>query len=241
MIQGKTVLGIVPARGGSKRIPRKNLVELAGKPLIAYTIEAGLRSRFIDTVVVSTDDREIADVSRSLGAQVPFLRPAELALDESSTFDAVQHAVDYYKQIGKEFGYIVLLQATSPLRDSGDIDNAVELLLHKQADAVISVCEVEHNPLWANKLPEDLSMNGFLTEAVKNKRSQDLAKYYRLNGAIYICAIERLLQEKSFSIKENIFAYIMPLEKSVDIDTMLDLKLCEILLKEDSKALHAQD
>jgi len=242
MIEEKTVLGIIPARGGSKRIPRKNLIKLAHKPLIAYTIEAGLHSPYIDTLVVSTDDREIADVAITHNAQVPFLRPIELARDESCTFEAIRHSIEYYRDIEKrEFDFVVLLQPTSPLRDSSDINEALEFLIYKRADAVISVCEVEHSPLWTNTLPVDLSMAGFLRADVKNLHSQDLRRYYRLNGAIYICNTRRLLAEKSFFIMDNVYAYIMPKEKSVDVDTMLDLKLCEILLKEGMRATHDQD
>lgn len=239
MIGSEKILGIIPARGGSKRLPRKNLVSLAGRPLISYTIEAGLQSRYVDELLVSTDDCEIADVSLAYGVKVPFLRPPELARDESNTFDVIQHAVEYYKNSEKkEFDYVMLLQPTSPLRNSTDIDTAVELLMQKRADAVVSVCEVEHSPLWANTLPADLSMAGFLRSDVQNKRSQDLGKYYRLNGAVYICKTQRLLQEKTFFLKDNIFAYVMSQEKSVDVDTVIDLKLCEILLKESLMSVH---
>lgn len=242
MIGGESILCIIPARGGSKRIPRKNLMILEGRPLIAYTIEAGLHSRHIDELLVSTDDLEIANVSRAYGLSVPFMRPSELSQDESSTFGVIQHAIEYYRgHEKKEFTYVMLLQPTSPLRDATEIDKAVEFLMQRRADAVVSVCEVEHSPLWVNTLPEDLSMAGFLRAEVQNRRSQDLEKYYRLNGAVYICRIERLLQERTFFIKDKIFAYVMSQEKSVDVDTMLDLKLCEILLKERIMAAHGQD
>lgn len=226
-------LGIIPARGGSKRLPRKNLLPVAGKPLISYTIQAGLQSHFIDELMVSTDDTEIARVSVECGATVPFMRPSELANDETSTFEVVRHAIDYYKTIeGRLFEYIVLLQPTSPLRDEVEIDNAVLFLQKNKADAVVSVSEPDHSPLWCNTLPDNLSMEGFLREDVKYKRSQELDQYYRLNGAIYILSISRLMEEKTFFLKSNIFAYIMPQKKSVDIDTALDLKLCELLLQE---------
>lgn len=227
------VLGIIPARGGSKRLPRKNLLPLVGKPLISHTIKAGLQSHCIDELMVSTDDPEIARVSFENGANVPFMRPSELAQDDTSTFEVVKHAIDYYKSVeGRLFEYVVLLQPTSPLRDWTEIDNAM-LLMHKnEADAVISVSEPDHTPLWCNTLPDNLSMEGFLRDDVKFKRSQELDRYYRLNGAIYISNISRLLVEKTFFLKNNIFAYIMPQEKSVDIDTALDLKLCEVLMQE---------
>ena len=227
------VLGIIPARGGSKRLPRKNLLPLAGKPLISYTIQAGLQSHCFDELMVSTDDVEIKRVSVEYGANVPFMRPSDLALDDTSTFAVVRHAIDYYEKVeGRLFEYVVLLQPTSPLRDGADIDNALLLMHKKNADAVISVSEVDHPPLWCNMLPDDLSMAGFLRDDVKLKRSQELDRYYRLNGAIYIIKISRLLAEKTFFIKDNIFAYVMPQEKSVDIDTVLDMKLCELLMQE---------
>ncbi|MBV5337938.1 MAG: acylneuraminate cytidylyltransferase family protein [Deltaproteobacteria bacterium] len=228
-----SVLGIIPARGGSKRLPHKNILPLAGNPLISYTINAGLYSHYIDELMVSTDDNEIARISVNFGAKVPFIRPPDLAQDDTSTFAVVQHVIDYYKnEEGKLFEYIVLLQPTSPLRDGVDIDNAMSLMQANKADAVISVSQPDHTPLWCNTLPEDLSMEGFLRDDVKFKRSQELDRYYRLNGAIYICKTSRLLEEKTFFLKNRIYAHIMKQEKSIDIDTMLDLMLCEILLSE---------
>lgn len=233
MIDGKRVLGLIPARGGSKRLPRKNVLPLAGKPLIAYTVEAALQSQFIDSVAVSTDDPEIAAVARRYGAQLPFTRPAELASDEANNFDVIQHAINYYAlKENTNFDYIVYLQPTSPLRTHADIDAAFNLLRQKGADAVISVCEPPHSPLWCNTLPADLSMKGFLRDDVKYKRSQELERYYQLNGAIYIISTMRLLREKTFFIESNVFAYVMPLETSIDIDTFIDFNLCEILLRQ---------
>ncbi|KUO70129.1 MAG: CMP-N-acetlyneuraminic acid synthetase [Desulfosporosinus sp. BRH_c37] len=231
MIEGKSVLGIIPARGGSKRLPRKNIRDLAGKPLIAWTIQAGLNSKYIDELIVSTDDPEIYNISQQYGVKLPFIRPAELASDQASGFAVVEHTLNFYRDnYNKTFDYVLLLQPTSPLRNYSDIDGAFKLLEKENANAIISVCEMEHSPLWANTLPNDLSMANFLAEGVKGKRSQDLDKYYRLNGAIYICDTKRLQQEKTFFIKDNIFAYIMPTERSIDIDTEWDMKLCEAQL-----------
>lgn len=233
MLDGKKVIGIIPARGGSKRLPRKNLLPLAGRPLIAYTIEAGLRSHYIDVLMVSTDDLEIASIATSYGALAPFIRPSILARDETGNFEVIQHVIEFYKNSeNKEFDYIVYLQPTSPLRDYTEIDNAMLLMQNKNADAVVSVCETDHTPLWCNTLPDTLSMEGFLKDDVKFKRSQDMDRYYRLNGAIVILNTPRYLVEKTFFIKNNIFAYVMPQEKSVDIDTSLDIKLCEVLMQE---------
>lgn len=232
MIQGKSVLVIIPARGGSKRLPRKNCLLLRGKPLIAYSIEAGRQSKYVDEVLVSTDDDEIAVIGHAYGASVPFMRPPSLATDEATTVDVICHAIQYYKvERQKVFDYIMVLQPTSPLRTVAHVDAALELLIAKQADAVVSVCETAHSPLWANVLPDDGSLQYFLRPEVKGKRSQDLPVHYRLNGAIYICDIKRFLQEKDLFLADNIFAYQMTQECSVDIDNKLDFQLCEILLK----------
>lgn len=231
MIEGKTVLAVIPARGGSKRLPRKNCLLLHGKPLITYSIEAAKKSSYIDEVMVSTDDEEIVNIARQVGASVPFLRPAELSADESSSVDVVAHALDYYQVNEKNsFEYVVLLQPTSPLRTATHIDQAFQLLKEKKADAIVSVCETEHSPLWTNQLPTDGSMVNFLSEDVLGKRSQELPKYYRLNGAIYICNRQRFLQERTFLVTSDVYAYVMAQEVSVDIDTEFDFLLSETVL-----------
>jgi len=222
----KTFLSIIPARGGSKRLPRKNILDLNGKPLIAYTIEAGLKSKYIDKVIVSSDDEEIFDISQKYGALI-IKRPDELANDTATTFDAIKHAISNTDR----FDYIVLLQPTSPLRNEKYIDEAIELLEQKNADAIVSVCEMDHSPLWSNTLDDSLSMNEFLRDEVLNKRSQDLEKYYRLNGAIYICKTDKLLEGESFFLKKNIFAYIMDRKSSVDIDEEINFKIVECYMK----------
>lgn len=224
MYKNKTFLAIIPARGGSKRLPRKNVLNLAGKPLIAWSIEAGIKSKYIDKVLVTSDDEDILNISKKFGANI-IKRPAELSSDISTTFDAIKHTIDNVEK----YDFIVLLQATSPLRNEKHLDEAIELLELKVADAVVSVCEMDHSPLWSNTLDENLSMVGFLKDEVLNKRSQDLEKYYRLNGAIYICKTDKCLEEKSFFLKKNIFAYKMDRESSVDIDEEIDFKMAEII------------
>jgi len=224
MYKNKTFLAIIPARGGSKRLPRKNILELNNKPLIAYSIEAGLKSKYVDKVVVSSDNKEILDISKKFGADT-IKRPDELANDTATTFDAIKHTID---NIDK-YDYVVLLQPTSPLRNNKHIDEAIKLLDSKNADAIISVCEMDHSPLWSNTLDDSLSMKNFLKDEILNKRSQDLEVYYRLNGAIYICDINRLLQEERFLLKENIFAYKMDKSVSIDIDEEIDLKIAQAL------------
>jgi CMP-N,N'-diacetyllegionaminic acid synthase len=225
MYKNKTFLAIIPARGGSKRLPRKNILDLCGKPLVTWSIEAGLKSKYTDKVIVSSDDDEILEISKKFGAET-IKRPNKLANDTATTFDAIKHTIENIQ----EYDYIVLLQPTSPLRNASHIDEAIELLEGKNADAVISVCEMDHSPLWSNTLDNSLSMNGFLRDEILNKRSQDLEKYYRLNGAIYICNSDRLLKEETFFLKDKIFAYKMNRESSVDIDEAIDFKIAEVLM-----------
>jgi len=226
MLSCKTFLAIVPARGGSKRLPRKNILDLNGKPLIAYSIEAGLQSKYIDKVIVTSDDEEILNISKEFGADI-IKRPDELASDIATSFDVIKHTIENVDK----YDYIILLQPTSPLRSAVQIDEAIELFKTKEANAVVSVCEMDHSPLWSNTLPQDGSMQGFLRDEVLSKRSQDLEKYYRLNGAIYICKTDKLLEEKSFFLKENIFAYVMDRESSIDIDEEIDFKIAEALIQ----------
>lgn len=225
MLNEKNFLAIIPARGGSKRLPRKNVLELAGKPLIAWTIQAALQSKYIDKVLVTSDDDEILQVSKAFGASI-ITRPMHLAQDISTSFDAIKHAIENTEK----YDYIILLQPTSPLRTSQHIDEAIQLLKNKNANAIISVTEMEHSPLWANTLDANNSMVGFLKEEVLNKRSQELDMYYRLNGAIYIIKTENLLSAGSFFLKNNTYAYKMSNASSVDIDTEMDFKWVEFLL-----------
>jgi len=225
MFNEKTFLAIIPARGGSKRLPRKNVLDLAGKPLIAWSIEEGLKSKYIDKIIVTSDDDEILDIAKKFGSDT-IKRPDELASDTATSFDAVKHAIDNVD----EYDYVLLLQPTSPLRTSQHIDEAIELLMSRNANAIISVTEMDHSPLWSNILPDDRSMEGFLQDEVLHKRSQDLPTYYRLNGSIYICKTERLLTEESFFIKDDVYSYIMDRESSVDIDEAIDFKLAELFI-----------
>jgi CMP-N,N'-diacetyllegionaminic acid synthase len=224
---------IITARGGSKRLPKKNILELAGKPLIAWTIEAAKKCSKIEDIIVTTDSDEIEKIAIEFGARVPFKRPDELSNDTATSFDVVKHCLDYLNEKeDKQVEYLVLLQPTSPLRSNEDINKAIELLELKNAAAVVSVCPTEHSPLWSNTLDNSLSLDNFLRDEVKNSRSQDLPTYYRLNGAIYVCKVEDFLKEKSFFLSKNSFAYEMSTECSVDIDTQLDFLVADFLLKQ---------
>lgn len=227
--KSKKIIAVIPARGGSKRIPKKNIKRLAGRPLIAWTIEAAKKSKYIDRVIISTDDEEITKVSKKWGAEV-INRPKDLATDTAKTMDAIFHLLDILKKEKYQPGIIVLLQPTSPLRTFQDIDSAIELFLNKKCGSVISVFEAEFNFWWAFGIKSDYLKPFFGWEKFFS-RSQDLPKLYMPNGAIYIAAPETLKKYNSFYTKENILPYIMPKERSVDIDYEIDFKLTELLFK----------
>ncbi len=231
MINPQQHIAVIPARGGSKRLPGKNLMPIAGKPLIAWTIEAALASKVFDRVIVSTDSPEIAEVSRKYGAEVPFLRPDELAEDQTTTMDVLVHLILQLKQ-NKDFSYshLTLLQPTSPLREAKNITDAVKFFSEKQADAVISICKTEHSPLWSNTLPKDNNLIGFLSKDIQKTRSQNLPDYYRLNGALYICEINRMLEEKTLYLSSSCYGFVMSRKNSIDIDDQIDFDLAEIYL-----------
>ncbi|MBA6353600.1 cytidylyltransferase domain-containing protein [Colwellia sp. BRX9-1] len=226
------ILAIIPARAGSKRLPKKNSRILIDKPLIQWTIEAALSCNLIDNVMVSTDDPIIAALSKKLGVNIPFLRPDELSQDNSTTFDVIKHTIEHYKKIGEVYDYILLLQPTSPLRNLNHILESIKLLGQKNADAIVSVCKTEHSPLWANTLNDDGNMDFFINEEIRNKRSQELPDYYRLNGAIYLVRVKCLIEENSMFLSKNIYAYRMSSIDSVDIDTEIDFKFAELIIKE---------
>lgn len=227
------ILAIIPARGGSKRLPNKNVLDLNGKPLIKWTIEAALGCNEIDTVMVSTDSSNIADIAIQAGAEVPYLRSAELSSDTASSSDVVLNVINYYESIGNEFDVVILLQPTSPLRTTNDIKNAIKLFEEKKANSIVSVTECEHSPLWCNTLQPNLKMDNFIPDGLKNIRSQDLPKYFRLNGAIYLVNVKKFIEAKTF-ILNNTYALMMPQINSVDIDSLLDFKYAEIIMEYNS-------
>ncbi len=231
MYKSKNILGLIPARGGSKGLPRKNIKLLLGEPLIAWTIKQALASRYLDRIVVSTDDKEIAEISKKYEAEVPFIRPKELAKDNAKGIDVVLHVIDWISENDeqKQYDLIMLLQPTSPLRKFEDIDKSIELLFLKKANAIVSVCEVDHHPLWANTLPENGCMKNFIRQEIMNKNRQKLPVFYRINGAIYLAYCDYIKEQESF-FGENTFAYIMPKSMSIDIDSEVDFKLAETLM-----------
>lgn len=231
MYGGKSILGLIPARGGSKGLLHKNTRLLAGKPLIAWTIEVALAANIFDQLIVSTEDREIANIAEQYGAEVPFTRPAELATDEAKGIDVVFHALNWLAEHEQHYDLVFLLQPTSPLRKVDDIKGCLDLFFQKRAGAVVSVCEAEHPPLWMNKLDPDLCMKDFLKKEIADENRQSLSRFYRINGALYLAEWDYLFKNNGFMGLDT-YAYIMLRERSVDIDTELDLKFTEFLLRE---------
>ena len=217
---------LIPARGGSKGIPRKNVLPIAGKPLIVWTIEAALRSGLLDAVVVSTDDPEIAEVARRAGAQVPFMRPHDLAQDHTPGIDPVFHALSELPA----FDAVLLLQPTSPLRQTADIDGCLRLARQESLPSVVSVSEPDAHPYWTYELAEDGRLAPLIAGAQATRR-QELPPVYAVNGALYF-ANAAWLQRSRRLLSAETRAFIMPRERSVDIDTPLDWRFAEMLLKE---------
>ncbi|TCL69965.1 N-acylneuraminate cytidylyltransferase/CMP-N,N'-diacetyllegionaminic acid synthase [Hydrogenispora ethanolica] len=223
MNSSTTLLAIIPARSGSKRIPGKNIRLLAGKPLIVYSIECALRSPSVARVIVSTDSPEIRELSQKAGADAPFLRPKELAGDETPTVEVVRHTLNYLQAAeGIHYDYFVLLQPTSPLRTAIDLETAFQLLRTASADSVVSV---NRNPIFSSHLVTE--ENGFINPA-RGFYSHEAA-LFRLNGAIYISRTQTVLESGQL-LGEKIISYRMPDLRSVDIDTEDDLRLAELLL-----------
>lgn len=221
-------LALITARGGSKGIPGKNIRPLAGKPLIAWTIEAALASSLRADVVVSTDDEEIAAVARHCGARVPFMRPAALAADNSPGLDAVLHALEQLPA----YTSVLLLQPTSPLRTASDIDACLSLARERRAVSVVAVTECQTHPSWCYSLSGDRRLVSIVPGEPPARR-QDLAPAYVFNGALYFADAAWLARARRLVSAESL-AYVMPAERSVDIDTMLDWRMAELLLQEAS-------
>ncbi len=226
MYKNKKILAIIPARGGSKRLPEKNIKLLAGKPLISYTIETSLNSKLIDKTIVSTDDKEITEVSKNYGAEI-IKRPKELAKDTSITIDAIKHTLDVLKEKENyQPDIIILLQPTTPLRRIEDINNAIEMFFNENCESVVSVCE--GNPYWnltnKNKAKPVLGWKYF------KSRKQDLPKTFVLNGAIYITTPKSLDKYNAF-FNNKMALYQMPNKRSIDIDEEIDFEFVEFIIK----------
>lgn len=226
MYQNKRILAIIPARGGSKGIPHKNIINLCGKPLIAYTIEAAKQSTYIDTVIVSTDDVDIQRISEEYGASVPFLRDAQIASDEATTISVVVDVMERLKEKEQTFDAVVLLQPTSPLRTTEEIDVAIDVFFQNDMQGVVSVNVAEVSPFLLRTI-KDSQLQRIISKSSTIRR-QDMPTYYEVNGAIYINAISTITESLSFN--DNPIPYIMNREHSVDIDTWDNLEKAKYYL-----------
>lgn len=230
MYKNKKILAIIPARGGSKGIHKKNIIDLLGKPLLYYSLKSAKKSEYIDKIVVSTDDKEIAQVAKEYGGEVPFLRPAELAKDNSKSIDAFIHAIKKLEEIGERYDYVLLLQNTSPLRQGWHIDEAIEKLLESNERSLVSVSQVSEHPCIMRTLDKKgntlplISMTG-------DMRRQEFPDIYIVNGAIYIQKNDDELNTET-NLNGGKLAYIMDRKYSVDIDEYLDLDIATYYLKE---------
>ena len=234
MINGKKVIAYIPARSGSKGIKDKNIIDVCGKPLIAYSIEAAKKSKYVDLIIVSTDSAQYAEIAKEYGAEVPFLRPSELATDNSPEMETTQHLMQWIEDSSNDFNenlsIIIRLQPTSPLRTSEDIDKGLELFESNKAESIIGVTECPVTPLWTNTLPGNLSMHNFISPEIRLKNRQDFPTYYQLNGALFIARWDFIKQNKSWYGPES-YALIMPSRRSVDVDNCLDLEFVRFLIE----------
>ena len=224
-------MAIVPARGGSKGLTRKNILPLLGKPLIAWTIEEAKRSQYIDRLILSSEDAEIISIAKTFGCEVPFVRPLELSQDDTPGIDVVFHAIDTINSIcSSAYDYVVLLQPTSPLRKATDIDICIELCVERQKPSCVSFTETDKTPYWMYFLDEKGQLQPLISIDKHVNRRQDAPTYYFINGVVYVANIEWLKKNKTF-VSHETYPYIMPRERSVDIDTLFDFKLAEFLFQ----------
>jgi len=233
MIDKYKVVCVIPARGGSKGVPRKNIKILGSKPLIAYTIEQALQSKYIDRIVVSTEDREIADISKQYGAEVPFMRPVVLAGDQVATIDVLLHAINWLEEDKYAFDIIVLLHTTTPLRVVKDIDSCIEMLLGTKADNIFSVTEAHRNPYF-NMV--EINQNGKVQLSKKGTFTsrQSAPKVYDMNSSIYVWWKDLLKKETKIFL-ENSQVYVMPKIRSIDIDDDIDFRIAEVVMAEQNR------
>ncbi|MGE0128191.1 MAG: acylneuraminate cytidylyltransferase family protein [Blastocatellales bacterium] len=227
------VLGLIPARGGSKGVPRKNIKLLCGRPLLAYTADAAFASRRLSRVILSTEDEEIAEVARSCGLEIPFLRPVELGRDETPMLPVVQHAVRFLEERGDHFDAICLLQPTNPVRTADDIDGCIQLLESNDADAVVTVLPVpaEHNPHWVYFRDDQGRLRLSTSEAAPIPRRQELPPAFHREGSVYVTRRETLMERNSF-YGARLLGYEMNAERSVNIDDHEDWLRAEGLIAE---------
>lgn len=231
MIKGKKILALIPARSGSKGLPGKNIKMIDGKPLIAYSIEQAKKSKYIDKIIVSTDSKKIASIAEHYGAGVPFLRPKRLAADKTSSIDVILHAINFMEKKKEFFDILILLEPTSPLRDTKDINSALKMLLkNKNAESIVGICKVESaHPDFLVKLDRGF-LKPYLNTRFKPTRRQDLSELYFFEGSLYISYIESLKTHRTFYHRRTL-SYIVKKWKSFELDDNTDFHIIESLLK----------
>ena len=232
MINGKKVLTIIPARGGSKGLPGKNIKELCGKPLIAWSIEQALASKYVDKVFVSTDSEEIAKIAKEVGANVPFLRPAELATDDSPTSDAILHVLEQLSMKGESYDYVALLEPTSPLRKSNDIDDAISMIVQNaDTDCLVSVGEIHmEHPMIVKKFNAKGFVAPYISNITKIHQRQQADEAYFPYGVIYISRVSEFKKNQTFYTEKTI-PYFIERWQNYEIDDELDFMIIEQIMK----------
>lgn len=230
MYKNKRILSIIPARGGSKGIPNKNIIDLCGKPLIAYSILAAKSSQYIDDIIVSTDSEKIRTIALEYGASVPFLRPAELATDTSKTIDCMLHAIQFLSNTGNNYDYVVLLQPTQPIRKPKFIDEAIQQLIDSDWDSLVSVSPVAEHPILMRTITKEGTLQSLLPIS-STVRRQDFPAVYKVNGSIYINRIHEHFDETT-SLNDNALPYYMDKQYSIDIDSLDDLQKAKSFLEQ---------
>lgn len=228
MIKGKKILALIPARGGSKGIKNKNIIDVEGKPLIAYTIETAIKSKYVDKAIVTTDSKKIKNISEKFGADVPFIRPREYATDHSTTLSVVLHAIEKLGQLDQRFDILVLLQPTSPLRTTNDLDGAIEKFVENEYRPLAAISLVSDSPILIRRLIDDSHMERILP-VQSSVRRQDMPMYYRINGSIYINNIKEINKYTSFN--DNELPYVIEAEHAIDVDDIQDLELVRYYLR----------
>ncbi|MBS5451810.1 MAG: acylneuraminate cytidylyltransferase family protein [Coriobacteriia bacterium] len=227
MFDNKTIVAVIPARGGSKGIPKKNIKILRGHPLIAYTISAARKSRYVDAVIVSTDSEEIANVARRYGAEVPFVRPQGLASDTSKSIDVLVHARDVLVNMGRDYDVIVLMQPTSPLRSADEVDGAIEAFFSHGMMGTASVQLTSDNPILTRRLDEFGVLHPIIPIS-STVRRQEMPPFYHVNGAIYVNDAHKINDHTS--LNDNPISYVMNKDRSLDIDNIEDFLRAETIL-----------
>ncbi len=229
MFGQETVLAIVPARGGSKRLPHKNLLPFHGKPLISWTIEAGYKSSLVDKVVVSTEDEDIKNIALDFGIDIVD-RPQELATDDAQVVDVLAHAVNVLETRGEYFTWLLLLQPTSPLRNVFHINEAFKMIEKNHGAGAVSVSAAECPIEWLGHLSDDGFMDSYFEEAKLGTSSRMVTPSYKVNGAIYASRMDLFLEEKTMFLKKGIVAYVMERDESIDIDDKHDFEVAQFLM-----------